>query len=173
MQKLVQDIQAHIRARYPILYLLSHEEERLWKVIQHVAAQDGHGARGPGRRLDRARLAREHRLPGARALSSPRARVASGGGALRARVLHPPRPGVVAALVGLVETTAARPRHQPHPGAGRTRPESMLSAAAKRRRKEGALGGVAATIAGRTRASDRSANFGDQLARGAFSACDF
>ena len=54
----------------------------------------------------------------------------------------------MALLVGLVEDTAARPRHQPHPGAGRTRPESMLSAAAKRRRKEGALGGVAATIAG-------------------------
>ena len=94
-------------------------------------------------------------------------------GALRARVLHPPRPGVVAALVGLVEDAAARPRHQPHHGAGRTRPESMLSAVAKSRRKEGALGGVAATIAGRTRASDRSANFGDQLARGAFSAGDF
>ena len=73
-------------------------------------------------------------------------------GALRARVLHPPRPAVVAVLVGLVETTAARRRHQPHPGAGRTRPKSMLSAAAKSRRQEGALGGVAATIAGRTRA---------------------
>ena len=54
----------------------------------------------------------------------------------------------MAVLVGLVETTAARRRHQPHPGAGRTRPESMLSAAAKSRRQEGALGGVAATIAG-------------------------
>lgn len=41
MQKLVQDIQAHIRARYPILYLLSHEEERLWKVIHHIATQEG------------------------------------------------------------------------------------------------------------------------------------
>ena len=41
MQKLVQDIQAHIRARYPILYLLSHEEERLWKVVQHIATQEG------------------------------------------------------------------------------------------------------------------------------------
>ena len=79
----------------------------------------------------------------------------------------------MALLVGLVEDTAARPRHQPHPGAGRTRPESMLSAAAKSRRQEGALGGVAATMAGRTRASDRSANFGDQLARGAFSGGDF
>ena len=69
----------------------------------------------------------------------------------------------MAALVGLVEDAAARSRHQPHPGAGRTRPESMLSAAAKRRRQEGALGSVAATIAGKTRASDRSANFGDQL----------
>ena len=60
----------------------------------------------------------------------------------------------MAALVGLVETAAARRRHQPHPGAGRTRPKSMLSAAAKRRRKEGALGGVAATIslAGREQA---------------------
>ena len=55
----------------------------------------------------------------------------------------------MAALVGLVEDAAARPRHQPHPGAGRTRPESMLSAVAKSHRKEGALGGVAATIAGR------------------------
>ena len=54
----------------------------------------------------------------------------------------------MAVLVGLVETTAARRRHQPHPGAGRTRPESMLCAAAKSRRQEGALGGVAATIAG-------------------------
>ena len=54
----------------------------------------------------------------------------------------------MAVLVGLVETTAARRRHQPHPGASRTRPESMLSAAAKSRRQEGALGGVAATIAG-------------------------
>ena len=76
-------------------------------------------------------------------------------------------------LVGLVETTAARRRHQPHPGAGRTRPKSMLSAAAKSRCQEGALGGVAATIAGSDEPSDRSANFGDQLARGAFSACDF
>ena len=40
MQHLVQDIQAHIRARYPILYLLSHEEERLWKVIQHISQQE-------------------------------------------------------------------------------------------------------------------------------------
>ena len=80
----------------------------------------------------------------------------------------------MAVLVGLVETTAARRRHQPHPGAGRTRPESMLSAAAKSRRREGALGAVAATIASSDkRASDRSANFGDQLARGAFSAGDF
>ena len=77
-------------------------------------------------------------------------------------------------LVGLVDTTSARRRHQPHPGAGRTWPKSMLSAAAKSRRQEGALGGVAATIAGSDeRASDPSSNFGDQLARGAFSGGDF
>lgn len=40
MQQLVQEIQAHIRARYPILYLLSHEEERLWKIIQHISHQE-------------------------------------------------------------------------------------------------------------------------------------
>ena len=52
--------------------------------------------------------------------------------------------------------------------------QSMLSAAANSRRREGALGAVAATIASSDeRASDRSANFGDQLARGAFSGGDF
>ena len=72
------------------------------------------------------------------------------------------------------KTTAARRHKPPHPGASRTRSESMLSAAAKSRRREGALGAVAATIASSDkRASDRSANFGDQLARGAFSGGDF
>ena len=76
----------------------------------------------------------------------------------------------MAALVGLVEDAAARPRHQPHPGAGRTRPESMLSAVAKSRRKEGALGGVAATIAGRTRAQAIAAQTSEISWRGAHSA---
>ena len=80
----------------------------------------------------------------------------------------------MALLVGLVKTTAARRHKPPHPGASRTRSESMLSAAANSRRREGALGAVAATIASSDeRASDRSANFGDQLARGAFSGGDF
>ena len=40
MQDLIHDIQMHIRARYPILYLISHEEERLWKVFQHLSKQE-------------------------------------------------------------------------------------------------------------------------------------
>ena len=53
----------------------------------------------------------------------------------------------MAVLVGLVETTAARRHKPPHPGASRTRSDRVLSAAAKSRRQEGGLGGVAATIA--------------------------
>ena len=49
----------------------------------------------------------------------------------------------------------------------------MLSAAAKSRRREGALGAVASTIASSDEQHARSANFGDQLARGAFSGGDF
>lgn len=40
MQQLIRDIQIHIRARYPILYLLSHEEQRVWKIVQHICSQD-------------------------------------------------------------------------------------------------------------------------------------
>jgi len=40
MQDLIHDIQMHIRARYPILYLVSHEEERLWKILKHLSAQE-------------------------------------------------------------------------------------------------------------------------------------
>ena len=50
-------------------------------------------------------------------------------------------------LVGLVEANAARPRHQPRHGGGRTRAQSMLSAATKSSHQEGALGAMAATIA--------------------------
>ena len=50
-------------------------------------------------------------------------------------------------LVGLVEANAARPRHQPRHGCGRTRAQSMLSAATKSSHQNGALGAVAATIA--------------------------
>ena len=63
-------------------------------------------------------------------------------------------------LVGLVEANAARPRHQPRHGGGRTRAQSMLSAATKSSHQEGAM---AATIARWQRRKDRSANFGDQL----------
>ena len=49
----------------------------------------------------------------------------------------------------------------------------MLSAATKSSHQEGALGTMAATIARWQRRKDRSANFGDQLARGAFSGGDF
>ena len=67
-------------------------------------------------------------------------------------------------LVGLVEANAARPRHQPRHGGGRTRAQSMLSAATKSSHQDGALGAVAATIARWQRRKDRrSANFGDQL----------
>ena len=66
-------------------------------------------------------------------------------------------------LVGLVEANAARPRHQPRHGCGRTRAQSMLSAATKSSHQNGALGAVAATIACWQRRKDRSANFGDQL----------
>ena len=66
-------------------------------------------------------------------------------------------------LVGLVEANAARPRHQPRHGYGRTRAQSMLSAATKSSHQDGALGAVAATIARWQRRMDRSANFGDQL----------
>ena len=66
-------------------------------------------------------------------------------------------------LVGLVEANAARPRHQPRHGCGRTRAQSMLSAATKSSHQEGALGAMAATIARWQRRKDRSANFGDQL----------
>ena len=40
MHGLIHDIQMHIRARYPILYLISHEEERLWKILQHLSQQE-------------------------------------------------------------------------------------------------------------------------------------
>ena len=50
-------------------------------------------------------------------------------------------------LVGLVEANAARPRHQPRHGGGRTRAQSMLSVATKSSHQEGALGAMAATIA--------------------------
>ena len=66
-------------------------------------------------------------------------------------------------LVGLVEANAARPRHQPRHGCGRTRAQSMLSAATKSSHQEGTLGAMAATIARWQRRKDRSANFGDQL----------
>ena len=61
----------------------------------------------------------------------------------------------------------------PHPGASRTRSETMLSAAANSRRREGALGAVAATIASSDERAIAPQNFGDQLARGAFSGGDF
>ena len=85
-----------------------------------------------------------------------------GGGALRALVPDTPRQAALQ-LVGLVEANAARPRHQPRHGGGRTRAQSMLSAATKSSHQEGALGAMAATIARWQRRKDRSANFGDQL----------
>ena len=40
MQKIIKQLQIHIRARYPVLYLLSFEEGRLQKLIEHVAKQE-------------------------------------------------------------------------------------------------------------------------------------
>ncbi|MEC7988245.1 MAG: AAA family ATPase [Myxococcota bacterium] len=40
MQKLIKQLQIHIRARYPVLYLLSFEEARLQKSVEHVAKQE-------------------------------------------------------------------------------------------------------------------------------------
>ena len=88
-------------------------------------------------------------------------RGADGGGALRALVPDTPRQAAQQ-LVGLVEANAARPRHQPRHGGGRTRAQSMLSAATKSSHQEGALGAMAATIAcWQRRMKDRSANFGE------------
>ena len=77
-----------------------------------------------------------------------------GGGALRALVPDTPRQAAQQ-LVGLVEANAARPRHQPRHGGGRTRAQSMLSAATKSSHQDGALGAVAATIARWQRRKDR------------------
>ena len=80
-----------------------------------------------------------------------------GGGALRALVPDTPRQAARCScqLVGLVEANAARPRHQPRHGGGRTRAQSMLSAATKSSHQEGALGAMAATIARWQRRKDR------------------
>ena len=82
-----------------------------------------------------------------------------GGGALRALVPDTPRQAARCwQLVGLVEANAARPRHQPRHGCGRTRAQSMLSAATKSSHQDG----VGPCLRWQQR-KDRSANFGDQL----------
>ena len=85
-----------------------------------------------------------------------------GGGALRALVPDKPRQAAQCSW-SVWSRLTLRPRHQPRHGGGRTRAQSMLSAATKSSHQEGALGAMAATIAQRQRRKDRSANFGDQL----------
>ena len=41
MQTLIQQVKLLIRARYPILYLLTHEEQRVWRVLSHIASAEG------------------------------------------------------------------------------------------------------------------------------------
>ena len=76
----------------------------------------------------------------------------------------------MALLVGLVKTTAARRHKPPHPGASRTRSERMLSATAKSRRPEGAVGAVAATIPAATNEQAIAAQTSEISWRGAPSA---
>ena len=41
MQNIVRDIQLHLRARYPIIYLLTYEEQRTWRVLKFLAQEEG------------------------------------------------------------------------------------------------------------------------------------
>ena len=40
MQQIMQTLKTHIHARYPLLYLLSHEEERIQKILLRLVQQE-------------------------------------------------------------------------------------------------------------------------------------
>ena len=40
MQGFLRLLQVHLRARYPLLYLITYEEQRVWRVLQHLATEE-------------------------------------------------------------------------------------------------------------------------------------